>query len=281
MFLLQQTALDTTKRRFITKWSSNNMGTGNKLVQWRYRHKGNCPFCMQPNEDIPHLLSCKDSSSIRLWNESPWDYITKLHKLATCNRLIVAIMKELQAWREDLPLPSLGHLSEELSTAIRQQRNIGWRQFLEGLVAKALISYQDQYYAITHPNKQGLTWASNIIKSQVNFLQKLWNGRNKQLHDTNKILELEGLPELISAIETEWAIGISNLPAVDFSHLFSTDLNSLLSKNLDSQKDWLAIIKLGRCLHQDPNAIEDGFSTKGPLSRWIGINDDDWLDNSS
>jgi hypothetical protein len=94
-------------------------------------------------------------------------------------------------------------------------------------------------------------------------------------------LELEGLPELMESIQTEWSIGISTLPAVDFLHLFSIDLNSLLSKHIDSQKDWLAVIKLGRCLHQDPNLNNDSFSIKGPLSQWIGITDDDWLDNSS
>jgi hypothetical protein len=44
-------------------------------------------------------------------------------------------MREVQAWREDLQLPPLDHLSEELATAIRQQRSIGWKQFLEGLIA--------------------------------------------------------------------------------------------------------------------------------------------------
>jgi hypothetical protein len=133
---------------------------------------------------------------------------------------------------------------------------------------------------LTRTNKV-LHGHQTLLNYTLPYFKNIWNGRNKQLHDTNKILELEGLPELIETIQAEWAIGISNLPAVDFSHLFSTDLNTLLNKNIDSQKDWLAVIKLGRRLHQDPNMIEDGFSTKGPLSRWIGISNDDWLDNSS
>jgi hypothetical protein len=148
------------------------MGTGKKLVQWRFRHKGNCPFCMQANKDIPHLLSCSDTNVIKLWNKSLWDYITKLHKLQTCNRLIVAIMKELQAWREGFQLPLLDYLSADLAAAIKQQRTIGWKQFLEGLIATDLVDYQDQYYSNTHPNKQGTTWTSNIIKLHVTLLQK-------------------------------------------------------------------------------------------------------------
>jgi hypothetical protein len=92
---------------------------------------------------------------------------------------------------------------------------------------------------------------------------------------------MEGLPELIRSIRTEWSIGISTLPAVDFSHLFSHTIDDLLNKSIDSQKDWLAVIKLGRRLHKDPNTHYDGFSRKGPLSRWIGISDDEWVDNSS
>jgi hypothetical protein len=89
-------ALDTsTQQRFITKWSSNNMGTGHKLVQWRYRHKGNCPYCMQQNKDVPHILQCHNELSIRQWNESLWDLITRLYKINTCRNAIIAIMKEL------------------------------------------------------------------------------------------------------------------------------------------------------------------------------------------
>jgi retron-type reverse transcriptase len=126
---------DTTKRHFITKCVSNNMGSGLKLVQWRFRYRGNYPFCRHANEDVPHLLSCIDSKALRIWNKSLWDYITKLHKLQACNSATVVIMRELQVWREDLQLLPLDHLSEELATAIRQQRSIGWKQFLEGLIA--------------------------------------------------------------------------------------------------------------------------------------------------
>jgi hypothetical protein len=112
------TSLNTTKRCFITKWASNNMGTGHKLVQWRYRHKENCPFCKQVNKDVPHLLQCSDKKSLKIWNASLWDYITKLHKLQTCNSAIVAIMRELQTWRENLQPLSLDNLTDALASAI-------------------------------------------------------------------------------------------------------------------------------------------------------------------
>jgi hypothetical protein len=98
-----------------------------------------------------------------------------------------------------------------------------------------------------------------MIKAQVQLLQCVWDQRNKQLHETNRIHELEGLPELIQSIRTEWSLGIGTLPAVDFSHLFSITLDTLLSKSIDSQKDWLSVIKLGQRLHQDPNLVDDGF----------------------
>jgi hypothetical protein len=274
-------SLDITQRRFITKWASNNMGTGHKMIQWKYRHKGNCPYCMEPNEDVPHMLQCSDTKAIRLWNESLWDYITSLHKIHTCPRAIIAIMKELQAWREQLPFPNIDNLSPALHTVISNQRYIGWKQFLEGLLAQEWIKYQHDHYIQNHSKKTGLTWSKKIIRLHVNLLQKVWTGRNNQLHKTNMIHEMEGLPELILSIRTEWAIGISILPAVDFSHLFSTPLEALLQKSIESQKDWLAVIKLGRRLHNDPNLHSDNFSSKGPLSRWIGISDDEWLDNSS
>jgi exonuclease III len=274
-------SMTQTQRRFNTKWASNNMGTGNKMVQWRYRHKGNCPYCMAPNEDVTHLLECTDTQAVRLWNESLWDYITGLHKLHTSIKAIVAIMKELQSWRENLPLPDIDSLDRSLRAAITNQRLIGWRQFLEGLLAQDWIDFQQQHYLEINSKKTGLTWSTKIIKLHTNFLQQIWTGRNNQLHKTQIIQDLEGLPELLQSIRTEWNTGISTLPAVDFSHLFSLGLDNLLRKSVNAQKDWLAVVKLGRLLHQDPNINIDGFSTKGPLSRWIGISDDEWADNSS
>jgi hypothetical protein len=274
-------SLSLTQRRFITKWASNNMGTGNKMIQWNYRHKGNCPYCMAENEDVNHLLNCNDAQSIRLWNETLWDYITRLHKVHTCTKAIIAIMKELQSWREHLPLPNLTNLPATLRTAIINQREIGWREFLEGLLANEWIDYQQQHYKQTNSKRTGMTWSIKIIKYHIHFLQQIWTGRNNKLHKTKIIQELEGLPELQRSIRTEWDIGISTLPAVDFSHLFKLNLDTLLHKSVDTQKDWLAVVKLGRKLHKDPNNNIDGFSTKGPLSRWIGISDDEWKDNSS
>jgi hypothetical protein len=275
-------SMTLTQRRFVTKWASNNMGTGHKMVQWNYRHKGNCPYCLAENEDVDHILTYKDSQSIRLWNETLWDYITRLHKLHTCNKAIIAIMKELQAWREDLPLPNHDNLSDSLGTAIRKQRQIGWKQFLEGIIAKDWVDYQQQHYKQINSKKSGLTWSIKIIKCHIHFLQQIWTGRNNKLHKTKIIQDLEGLPELQRSIRTEWSIGISTLPASDFSqHLFKLNLEVFLNKSVDAQKDWLAVVKLGRRLHNDPNIHIDGFSSKGPLSRWIGIPDDEWKDNSS
>jgi hypothetical protein len=111
-------SMTLTQRRFVTKWTSNNMGTGKKMVQWNYRHKGNCPYCFDENEDVQHLLECRDPQAKRLWNEKLWDYITQLHKIHTCTKAIVAIMKELQAWRDNSPFPSHVSLPETLNTAI-------------------------------------------------------------------------------------------------------------------------------------------------------------------
>jgi hypothetical protein len=212
------------------------------------------------------MLDCSDTKSIQIWNETLWDYITKLHKINTCSKAIIAIMKELQSWRENRPIPNIDHLSQPLFTAISNQRKIGWKHFLEGLLAQEWIDYQNNHYIQINSKNTGLTWSKKIIKLHVLLLQKIWTGRNNQLHHTNRINEMEGLPELVCSIQTEWVIGISTLPAVDFSHLFSKTVDDLLNKSIESQKDWLAIIKLGRRLHNDPNIHIDGFSCKGPLS---------------
>jgi hypothetical protein len=233
---------------------------------------------MVEKEDVLHMLCCSDPKSIRIWNKSLWDYITYLHKIHTCSRAIIAIMKELQAWREQLPHPNIDSLSPSLYTVISNQQKIGWKQFLEGLLAEEWIEYQHDHYLQINLKKSGLIWSKKIIWLHVNLLQKIWAGQNNQLHKTKMIHEMEGLPEHIRSICTEWTIGINTLPTVDFSHLFSTPLEALLQKTIDTEKDWLAVIKLGRKLHNDPNINIDNFSGKGPLADgWASLMTSGWM----
>ena len=80
-----------------------------------------------------------------------------------------------------------------------------------------------------------------------------------------------GKKEIIDAIEAEFDIGLSGLPAYEFSYLFRPKLEELASKTLESMREWLSIIKQGRITHRDRNRVIDNFAREGALKRSLGL----------
>ena len=62
-------------------------------------------------------------------------------------------------------------------------------------------------------------------------------GRNEQLHDTERIYELQGLPVLKEAIHQEYGLGLHRLPAYEFSIYFSSPIDTMLKRNIESLRE--------------------------------------------
>jgi hypothetical protein len=262
----------STRRRFVSKWCSHQLGTGKNLVKWKYRPHGNCPFCLQPDEDTEHILLCTHSESITEWYKQLDIFLTTLTSIGTCPILLVTIRYDLIAWKlNNNKQASLDLLNTYQRSVITEQRLIGWKQFLEGLYSEKWIQYQDNLFREDHSKRSGLSWASKAYRAGWNLIFNLWKFRNSKLHETDRILDMEGRKELDNAIIQEWTIGIGSLPAIEFSYLLSGKIEQTLTRSIQHKRSWLAIIRQGRVLHEDPNLIQDEFMTNGALRSSIGL----------
>ena len=195
----------------------------------------------------------------------------KLIKFKTAYQLRKAIILELHAWRDKGDSPSLSFADTELKTAILQQRQLGWRLFLEGLVCKSISSYQQEHMTRHHPKLNATAWTKKIIKATWDFLGDIWQFCNENLHEPHTLQALEGLQQLEATIIKEWEFGLGKLPALKFSHLFRMKKETLQHKSIDSKKHWLSTVKLARDLHNDSTSTEDIFDTNNALRFWIGL----------
>ncbi len=260
-----------SRRRFLSKWISGVIGTGKNMKRWKLRPHSNCPFCRQTDEDTSHVLTCHSDDSQAQWESNLRKYLFTLRKTDTCVYLTVAIAYELRSFRFQRSSPSITCYPSTLRSVIMDQRRIGWHRFMEGLWARSMITYQHNYLEHKKKRRTGLVWAHKAIRHTWDFLAAIWDDRNKRLHDTDVIKELEGLPILLRAIEGEWDIGLHRLPASDFYSMFLGSFNSLKKKNIDSLITWLSIIRNGRFLHKDPSLIHDEFSIDASLNDWLGL----------
>ena len=99
----------------------------------------------------------------------------------------------------------------------------------------------------------------------------LWTHRNENLHKSQNIDILNGKEILEETIKKELAIGLGNLPPLEFTHLFQPTATKMMNKSIEGKKDWLSTVKLGRRLHNDVNYIEDEFDNNKALQDWIEL----------
>jgi hypothetical protein len=262
-----------SRRIFISKWASGHIGTGKVVVRNQYRHDGACPFCLHPLEDTAHILDCHHDEALTSWNKSLWIFATSLHKAHFPVEFIIAIKRELTAMRYRHVPPRLAIYPAPIRSMIRQQRLIGWNQFLLGFIP---LTWKHHFLQILKDAKllrrfSPDLWASKLIRASWGILHSVWIARNDKLFNTSRILDLSGQQILFRAIKNERAIGLSNLPTCDFSRLLSITLPALLSKPLAFLKDWFVTVRSGRILYSDRLLLTDKFTTDLSLQRWVGL----------
>ena len=199
--------------------------------------------------------------------------VLSLHKARFPNLLIIAIKRELNAWRlRHTPHP-LAYYPEPIRSMIKAQRLIGWNQFLLGFLPLSWKPFLLQYLREKHLLRRYSPdlWTSKIIRSSWQLLHDTWEARCHKLHTTDRIHDLSGQQVLLESIRKELAIGLHNLPACDFSRLFSIPSPILFKKPLDFLKDWFVTVRSGRILYNDSSLLNDKFTTELSLRRWVGL----------
>ena len=263
--------INSTRQRTLSKWFSGWLGTGKNMRRWKLRYASNCPFCGHLDEDTNHVLKCSHPKVTTNWTSLLKAYDIKLAKGKTCYALRKAIILELRAWRNMDTAPSLSFADPQLKQAIQAQREVGWRCFLEGLMVKDIITYQTEYLASNYSLHNSTSWTKKIYRLGWNLIMDMWSHRNENLHESETIDFLNGKEVLEETIRKELQVGLSELPTLEFTHLFRFEENKLMQKSLDGKKDWLTTVKLGRKLHNDKNYIEDEFDTNKALQDWVGL----------
>ena len=260
-----------TSQRFAAKWVSGQLASGKKMKQWKFRPYDSCPFCMQENEDTEHIMLCQHQDAINIWNTQLLAIKELLTKWETEANLQVALCQDLQAWRHNSHLPSLTLIPPPLRRPLIDMRQLGYDRILEGLLPKTVIDYQDKYYKEMESRKSGSSWGKKVYKLFWSVLKELWMGRNEQLHQTNRIQDLQGLPVLKESIRREYQLGLHRLPACEFSIFFSSPVEKLLEREMSALRIWLQSIRLGRELHGGSDIIQDAYSVNGGFRNWLGL----------
>ncbi len=90
---------------------------------------------------------CPSQTITEAWDDALLKYAVKMNKQQTQPSLVIAIRREIMAWlHPSIPLPPIHIYPSTLQAAIVEQRQIGWYQFLEGLISTKWKEAQHEYH---------------------------------------------------------------------------------------------------------------------------------------
>ena len=171
--------LSLNMNRFISKWSCDCLATGKNMMHWKMRHKSQCPMCNEDNEDTNHILQCQSDISIKKFDTTVHTLLKKLLCLKTRFYVLAAIRNELYSWRRKQPTPDITYLPMDLQVVILQQRQVGWKQFLEGFIVSGWGQYMQRFYSSQGAKNTGALWAKRLVKYAWEATFEIWEFRNK------------------------------------------------------------------------------------------------------
>ena len=112
-------------------------------VIWGQADTNECPRCGHP-EDVCHITRCTDPSAMEEWNQQLADLDAWMTSVDTSPDVVSTIRALLQVWRGGTSFPY--QVPCLVLLAAKDQRIIGCRGLLEGLISPKWAITQDQHY---------------------------------------------------------------------------------------------------------------------------------------
>ena len=156
-------SLPLGRRRWCTKFGSENCAVGITLKAWKKQLDDSCPCCGAP-EDTTHVLRCTAQRTEEIWSKSIATLVEFLDESYCWSQLREALVSRLSQWRANVPPVDQAHWSPALVTVLQSQDCVGWKNFMEGLAL--LFSLAPLHYS--HPVLQWLSQVSQAVAHQAN-----------------------------------------------------------------------------------------------------------------
>ena len=163
--------------------------------KWNSHDSPLCPLCTQTNETCDNVLHCQNHHIFRVRDKYLRNLQQQLSQLNTDPNISKCITIEITAWLKSNQQPSTQqptnhdadtNINNTLTSAIQNQRTIGWGNFLRGFISKDWIRIQDEYYSITSfvKNFNIHLWTNKIIEATILIARKLWRERCEIINTT-------------------------------------------------------------------------------------------------
>ena len=231
------------RRIWVSKFSHNWVGNSSQLARWGYRRKNKCPLCGVYGDTTKHIPTCCHVEMTAIWLKHTGVLYEWMRNGKTAPSISQLVRTVLEYWHNGFNIP-FQH-NKQIQKTVENQGEIGWCNFLTGVVDKNWGKVQDEYFKSEGSRKTGKKWVESFIIQVWKFTYGIWIDRNKFIHqEVEKNITTE-IKLVDKEIVNEWEIGISNL-GKRYNYLFSTTIDTLLATESEEKKKWLTTILMLR-----------------------------------
>lgn len=165
--------------KWISKFSSGFIGTAQCLACREYWLDSTCSLCNADIENNIHIICCPNPAHRQLAERS----FSDINEWMTYVNFLPLLQDEIQrmtlCWLRDQILRGV---TSELS-CLQLQIELGWNHFIMGRTHQNISTYlQDHLHQRKSMRDHQSLLSLMIYKIWTQFIQPLWNSRNKKVH---------------------------------------------------------------------------------------------------
>ena len=254
-------AMHTVPRMFQV-WASKqicNMAATNKFrAKFTPRLSAKCPSCFTEDETCSHVLACDEEGLVNHFLSSIGLLATWLRDHQTDPTLAACIFEFAKARGAASMYDMARGLSPVLAAYAKHQDMIGWRRFMEGMVATECVEIQANFLRRYGIRGSAVQWAIGLSTKLLECTHGQWLYRNVMVHDkTCGIARTVRKEQLVADIAIQRAAE-EQLSEED-RYLLEIDLDDLATTSGEKHEYWLLAIQAARRAKRIRDQMAEGI----------------------
>ena len=213
--------------------------------RWTDGLSSRCPSCKRRTETCAHVIHCNERGRV----ETLQTMIGLLREWlveAGTDPDLTSCLIEYAAARNSKTMEDICRSRPRLRDMAKAQDGIGWRRFMEGMIASKLVEVQAIYQLGAGARVSINQWASALVIKLLEIVHGQWLYRNVVVHDeTAGAAAIARKEDLQREIEHQQELGEAGLLEED-AYLLDIPLEDLEASTGERQHYWLLAITAAR-----------------------------------
>ena len=165
----------------LVKYLNNVIPVGKLVSAYDPKYPASCPSCAEPIETRDHVWQCPAQSRVN-WRASFLRNLRqKLEQLNTRIDLQELLLEGIKAKIEGRADHTI-NVPPTAQTIHEAQQEIGWDQILKGRMSSQWSTEQQHHLGRFDKQKNGMTWATDVIQLILESWLQVWDLRNGDRH---------------------------------------------------------------------------------------------------